>query len=206
MRLPCYRHRTKRGYIEPQPLTGKASSLMRILMGSTIRLKFLTNNITILFLISACILSIIRLLSPLKLTTDPSIQIGAALSLLNGEGLNNQIVWDTKKVNSDISQGVELFPLLGHAPGFSLLVFLLLKLGFSLEIGLKLIYTIATLVAWLGWGLVFARIIYLIDNLSFMSSILALIFAVILPLYFTFDWCGTDIFLCCGIPFIVYFI
>mgnify|MGYP003336484374 CR=1 FL=1 len=56
-----------------------------------------------------------------------------------------------------------------------------------------------------SWGLVFARIIYLINSLSFISSILAVILAVFLPLYFTFDWCGTDIFLFCGMPFIIYF-
>lgn len=86
-------------------------------MLSTIGLKFITNKITIVFFISACLLSIIRVLVPLKLTTDPSIQIGAALSLLNGEGLSNYVP------NIDISRGVGLFPLLGHAPGFSLLVF-----------------------------------------------------------------------------------
>lgn len=78
-------------------------------------------------------------------------------------------------------------------------------MGFSLDIALKLTYTIATLVAWLGWGLLFGRIISLINNLSVISSILAIILAIFLPVYFTFDWCGTDIFLFCGIPFIIYF-
>lgn len=153
------------------------------------------NWVVILFGAIACLIVVVRSLSPLALNSDPSVQIGAALSLLNGDGFGTYIL------NSDLSQSPKINPLTWFAPGLSLILFGLLKLGLSLPISLKGIYAIATLVGWLGWGLIF-RDVLVSQQQTATSRGVAVVFAVLLPAYFTYDWVGTDLLLWASIPFI----
>ncbi len=149
-----------------------------------------------LFVITACFVVILRSLSPLALNSDASVQIGAALSLLNGDGLGTYIL------NQDVSQPPKLNPLTWYAPGFSLVLFGLLKIGLPLAIALKLMYAIASIVGWFGWGLIW-RDVMRSQLQTAASKGVAILLAVLLPFYFTYDWVGTDLFLWAGIPFII---
>ena len=150
-----------------------------------------------IFLISSCILSIIRCILPLHLTSDPSIQINAALNLFDGEGMT------LHSLSYDIAQPPIKYPLTWFPPGFSLLIFLFLWLGLPLAVALKLIYTAATVFGWYGWALVFKKVIYLTRETTIFTNFYILAFAIVLPLYFTFDWCGTELFLWAGLPWLI---
>lgn len=152
--------------------------------------------IIILFVGMACAIVLLRSLAPLLINSDASVQIGAALSLLNGEGLGTYIL------NDDLSQPPKVNPLTWFAPGFSLTLFLLLKVGFSVAIALKFMYGIATILGWFGWALIFRDVIQS-QQQTFVSNSAAVLLALGLPLYFTYDWVGTDLFLWAGIPFII---
>jgi hypothetical protein len=150
-----------------------------------------------IFIFSAVLVSVIRSLGPLMIFSDPSVQIGAALNWLSGDGFG------IYQLGSDIAQPPRLEAVTLYPPGFSILVFLGLKIGLPLDVTLKVLYTAATLIGWYGWGRILQAILKLIDSPSFWGSAIALVFATILPLCFTFDWCGTDIFLWAGIPFVI---
>lgn len=155
-----------------------------------------TNWVVVLFVVVASAIVILRSLSPLALNSDASVQIGAALSLLNGDGFGTYIL------NSDVSQPPNINPLTWYAPGFSLVLFGLLKLGLPMPIALKLMYAIASIVGWLGWGLIF-RDVMRSQQQTALSKGIAVLLAVLLPFYFTYDWVGTDLFLWAGIPWII---
>lgn len=154
------------------------------------------NIVVILFGLTACLVVILRSMSPLMMNTDPSIQIGSALALLNGDGLG------TYALNDDISQPPKLSPLTWFPPGLSIAIFLLAQLGFSVAIALKLIYAIASLAGWFGWGLIF-RDVMREQRQTLLSKSIAIVLSILLPLYFTYDWVGTDLLLWAGIPFII---
>ncbi len=154
------------------------------------------NIVVALFVVTACVVVILRSMSPLLVNSDASIQIGAALSLLDGEGLGTYIL------NDDIAQPPKLNPLTWFAPGFSLMLFLLLKVGFSTAIALKLMYAVAAIGGWYGWGLIF-RDAMRSQQQSIFSKGVAVLLAILLPLYFTYDWVGTDLMLWAGIPFVI---
>ena len=165
-------------------------------MMNSLRRYLVQNVVVALFVITACLIVVLRSMSPLFVNSDASVQIGAALSLLNGDGFG------TYRLSDDISQPPKLNPLTWYAPGFSLALFLLLKLGLSIAIALKLMYAIATVAGWLGWGLIF-RDVTRSQHQTVFSKGVAILLAILLPFYFTYDWVGTDLFLWAGIPFIV---
>jgi hypothetical protein len=160
--------------------------------------KAIHRNLVNLFLIAACILTVVRFFSPLVLNTDPSTQIGAALSLLNGEGLVSYVP------NKDISQAPLLQPLISFPPTFSLLIASGLQFGIPLDLTLKILYAAAMLIGWMGWGILFKEIFFLIDRSNRLSNTLATGLAIGLPLFFSLDWCNTDPFLWSGVPFVIY--
>lgn len=154
------------------------------------------NWIAVLFVGVACAIVGLRSLSPLVLNSDASVQIGAALSLLDGDGFGTYIL------NSDVTQPPKVNPLTWYAPGFSLVLFGLLKLGLPMPTALKAMYAIASIVGWLGWGLIF-RDVLRSQQKGALSQCVAGLLAVLLPFYFTYDWIGTDLFLWAGIPLII---
>jgi hypothetical protein len=159
--------------------------------------RFDSSNIVVaLFIAAAAAVVILRSLSALMMNTDPSIQIGAALNLLNGDGLG------TYALNDDITQLPKLTPLTWFPPGFSIAIVLLAKVGFSTAVALKFIYSVSSIAGWLGWGLIFRDVMRSQVQTAF-SKIIAIVLAIFLPLYFTYDWVGTDLILWAIIPFVI---
>jgi hypothetical protein len=154
------------------------------------------NIVVALFIATACVIVIVRSMSALMMNTDPSIQIGSALALLNGDGLG------TYKLSEDITQPPGITPLTWFSPGFSITIFLLAQVGISTAIAIKLIYAISTIAGWYGWGLMF-RDVMRSHIQTVLSKIIAMILAVLLPLYFTYDWVGTDLILWAIIPWVI---
>jgi hypothetical protein len=154
------------------------------------------NGITALFLTTACVLAGIRALAPLVMNGDPSTQIGTAIAFFNGDGFGTYIL------NADISQPPAIMPLTWFPPGYSLLIAGLLKLGIPLATALKAIYCTATIVGWFGWSLIFREVV-LSYRQTLISQIVLIALGVVLPLYYTYDWVGTDLILWAGIPLIL---
>lgn len=156
-------------------------------------------NIGAVFCISACILSTIRIFSPLFIGSDSSAQIGASLGLVSIGKMGNYAL------GNDISQLPQIEWLTWFAPALSIFLFLFMKLGFTTEISLKIIYSTATIAGWYGWGLLFREVMSLTNTRNLFAELVAIALGITLPIYFTFDWCGTDLLLWAGIPFIIYY-
>ncbi|MBW4538651.1 MAG: hypothetical protein KME43_05825 [Myxacorys chilensis ATA2-1-KO14] len=156
-------------------------------------------NVIAVFCVSACVLSIIRALSPLFIASDSSVQIGAGLGLASIGKMGNYAL------GVDISQPPQTEWLTWFAPALSIFLFLLMKLGFTTEVSLKIIYSTATIAGWYGWGLLFREVMLLTNTRNLFATLVAITLGITLPLYFTFDWCGTDLLLWAGIPFIIYY-
>jgi hypothetical protein len=155
-------------------------------------------NLVAVFCVSACILCGIRFLSPLFIGSDPSTQIGAGLNLLTGSGMGNYAL------KPDISQPPATEFLTWFAPALSILIAGLVKLGLTVDLALKVIYMTATIAGWYGWGVLFREVKTLTNSRNIFAEGIAIALGIVLPLYFTFDWSGTDLLLWSVIPFILY--
>ncbi len=152
-------------------------------------------RVFILIVISAVILTVLRILSPLEISWDQASQIGATYRFLQGLGLTET---DCATHPFNINQLPTSLYLTNFPPGFSLLVAGLLVLGIPLITSLKILYTIVTLVGWFNWGIIGS---YLLSG-STRSGFLPIkfIIATLLPFLYTPLWNGTDIILWAGVP------
>lgn len=148
-------------------------------------------------LISAGCLLLVRLLGPLKLEWDFSIQLEAAYRFVQGLGLTNAFSPQFNLNQPPLSQ-----PLIHYPPGLSLLVAVLLYLQIPLVTALKIIYGFTTLVGWVCWSYFSAYCLAKPIRLIAKFVPVNLILAGILPLFYTPSWTnmGTDIFLWTGVP------
>lgn len=167
--------------------------------------RYVINNLKFLFLGSAAITVFARLLVPIGITSDMSIQVGTALNFLSGDGFGTFIL--SEELADTTALNVLL--LTKFPPALSIALAFLMRLGLSAGWALKLIYSVATLAGWFGWGLLLQLIIHRSaqDRLKYIVSsqlLLSLGLAVFLPISFTPNWNGTDIFLWSGFPFVIH--
>ncbi len=146
-------------------------------------------------ILSAVYVTVIRLLGPLNVGWDQSIQLEAAYRLIQGLGLTNAFSPQANLNQSPISEY-----LTHHPPIFSLLAAAFLAAGISLPAVLKLIYSLTTIIGWAAWSLVSSRC--LVEPIACSGRLFPvnLVIAVALPIFYTPSWSGTDIFLWAGIP------
>lgn len=160
--------------------------------------------IPLAFALSAFLLVLGRMKHPILVTSDLSLQIEATLNLLNGDGFGNFTLFN------DAFKGLHIAikPLTHFPPGMSLILLTLLKLGLPLVAALKLIYTAATLLGWLLWGMLFRNVIFAYpapcNKVAYWLLYISTIFiGILFPLLYTLQWNGTDILLWCLIPCLI---
>ena len=162
-----------------------------------------------LMLISAFFVTIARLLAPVEMNWDESVQLEAAHRLVKGLGLTSTFFpppYAPVQIPSNINQSPIPQALTWWPPGFSLLVAALLFLGIPLASSLKIIYSVTTLTGWFGWAILGSHCLSKPLQLGARLFPAQLFIAAILPVFYTPAWWGTDLFLWAGIPFIVLFL
>lgn len=147
-------------------------------------------------LISSVFVILVKVLGPLEIHWDFSLQIEAAHRLIQGLGLTN-----TFSSQLDLNEPPIAETLTHYPPGLSLLVVPFLWLGIPLIATLKIAYGAATLVGWLGWAMIAARCFPRLPKARLVKVCLYIL-AAILPIFYTPHWTyqGTDIFLWAGVP------
>ncbi len=131
---------------------------------------------------------------------DQAIQTEAAHRLINGLGLTSQVF---ATYPADISQPAIASYLTWWPPGLSLLLAGLLALNIPLVIALKLLYAGITLLGWFGWASVLSQVLLQPLCIGRLNIPVHLLLAIVLPLFYTPIWPGTDVFLWAGVPFIL---
>lgn len=161
------------------------------------RLSNGNTGVFITILVTAALVTLIRLFGPLPVTWDLSIQLDAAHRLAQGLGLTNAFSPQLDLSLPPISETLVHFP-----PGLSLLVAAFLRLGVPLAIALKTIYSFTIIIGWVAWAVIASRCLVNPVKVGTQSIPLNLVIAVILPLVYTPAWTiqGTDIFLWAGTP------
>lgn len=172
---------------------------MNQLRTTIFRLSAGNRNVFGIMLLSAALVILIRLLGPLRIHGDLSTQLEAAYRLVEGSGLTNAFSSQFDLNQPPVSKYLTHFP-----PGLSLLVSAFLVFNIPLAITLKIIYSLTTVIGWLGWSVISSRC--LLSPLKIGSTFLPihLMIAIILPIFYTPPWTfqGTDIFLWAGVPII----
>lgn len=151
----------------------------------------------VLFLASTCLIIAARLLKPIVIHWDLSIQLEAAYRFIDGMGLTTAFSPRLDLSQPPVSEKLTHFP-----PGLSMAVVPFLYFGIPIGIALKIIYATTTLIGGTGWAALAAR------TLSNQLIIWKLKFpihwamAALLPIQFTPLWTnqGTDIILWAGLP------
>jgi len=162
-----------------------------------------------LMLISAFFVTVTRLLAPVEMNWDESVQLEAAHRLVKGLGLTSTFFpppYAPVQIPSNINQSPIPQALTWWPPGFSLLVAALLFLGIPLASSLKILYSVTTLTGWFGWAILGSHCLSKPIQLGARLFPAQLFIAAILPVFYTPAWWGTDLFLWAGIPFIVLFL
>jgi hypothetical protein len=179
------------------PATAQASSMP---FSQRLRGVF-SSRVVRIFVLSALVVTVARLLAPFEVGTDQAVQLEAARRLVNGDGLTttNEAVHHSR----DISEPPTIGYLVQWPPGFSLIMAGFFLAGVPLLVSLKIVYTLVTLIGWLAWAVVINQLApgpIKVFNKDFNVHYL---FAVLLPILSTPLWKGTDIFLWAGIPILV---
>jgi hypothetical protein len=154
-----------------------------------------------IFLLSALLITVARVLAPFEVGTDQSVQLEAAQRLTEGLGLTTTN--DASHRGDDLSEAPAPGYLVQWPPGFSLVVAGFLLAGVPLLAALKIIYGTMTLLGWLGWALVASRLAREPIRVGTRAFNLHYLLAALLPILTTPSWKGTDIFLWGGVPFFV---
>ncbi|MBD1918209.1 MULTISPECIES: hypothetical protein [Cyanophyceae] len=165
-------------------------------------ISFLNEGNTRVFkvvLITAFLVTLVRLFGPLLVSWDLSIQLEAAHRMAQGLGLTNAFSPQQDLSQPPISETLVHFP-----PGISVLVAAFLYLGFSLAVSLKIIYTLTTVIGWVAWAAIASQCLEIPIKIGGKTLPANLIIAVILPFIYTPSWTiqGTDIFLWAGVPIV----
>lgn len=161
------------------------------------RLSGGNTGVFITLLITAAWVTLIRLFGSLQVSWDLSIQLDAAHRLAQGLGLTNAF-----SPQIDLNQPPISATLIHFPPSLSLLVAAFLRLGTSMAIALKVIYSLATAIGWVAWSVIVSRCLVNPVRIGTQFIPLDLGIAVILPLVYTPSWTvqGTDLFLWAGTP------
>lgn len=154
-----------------------------------------------LILLSALLVVAARALAPFEVGKDQASQLEAAQRLVEGRGVTTTN--DLQPGSSDITEAPNPKYLTWWPPGFSLLVAGFLLIGFPLLFSLKIIYMSVTLAGWLGWALLASPLLAKPLRHKAHQYPVHLVIALLIPIFFTPRWGGTDIFLWMGAPFMI---
>ena len=173
---------------------------MKILKSTIFRLTGGNKTVFGIMLISAAYVIVARLLGPMRMTWDLSIQLEASYRFVEGLGLTNAFSSQFDLNQPPIAEYLTHFP-----PGLSLLVAPFLQLKIPLATTLKFIYSLTTAVGWLGWSVIGSYCLSTPSKIGSKLLPINLFIAAILPLFYTPSWTeqGTDIFLWAGIPVVI---
>jgi hypothetical protein len=157
------------------------------------------SKVFLLIIISALLVTAARIAAPFEVGKDQASQLEAAQRLVEGKGLTTTN--DVPQHSLDVTKAQKPKHLTWWPPGFSLLVAAFLYAGLPLLFTLKFIFALMTLVGWIGWGLLAQNFIKQPIHLGQRTFRIDLMLAILLPVFFTPLWSGTDLFLWAGIPF-----
>ena len=153
-----------------------------------------------LFVGSAILVVLVRILGPFPIGWDQSVQLEAAHRVVSGNGLTTTYsATPERNINTKPTPKV----LTHYPPTFSLIVAAGLWFGIPLVVFLKCLYSVVTLVGWTAWGTVGQHVMTRSSRIGGRAVPLQYAIACILPLFVTPRWSGTDIFLWLGVPLIV---
>ena len=156
------------------------------------------NRLAGVWLCSATVVVVVRLLHASDPGYDLGIQLQAAHNLLAGHGLSTY-----RQVAPNLTDPASLITLMYFPAGYSLVAAALMKSGFSVAAAIKALGALGTILGWWGW----ARL-----SRAFFSEgwqrgpawrWAAVVIATTAPLLFTPPWGGTDIFLWAIVPWVV---
>lgn len=153
------------------------------------------------WLLSAALVTIIRVFNAGGPGFDLSIQLTAARNLLAGNGLT---VFE--RAAADLTAAPTLVPLVHFPSGYSLATAALFAIGLDVGLAGKLLAGIATMLGWWGWaGLAWP---FMRDGMraGAIGRSIAVMLSMAVPLLFTLPWSGTDIFLWASIPWALTFV
>jgi len=155
------------------------------------------SKIFTLSLASACLLILIRLLKTQLIFWDLSIQLEAAYRFAEGLGLTTAFSPQFDVAQPPISEKLTHFP-----PGLSVIFAPFIAFNLPIEVALKFVYTVTTLVGWVGWSALAARCLSGKLKVWQWGVPLHWFMAAVLPFLFTPHWTnqGTDVILWAGIP------
>ena len=153
-----------------------------------------------IILISAFFVVLARVIGPFQIGTDQGDQVQAAHRLVQGLGLTTTTY--VNSFNFDINQTPKAEYLTTFPPGLSLTVACLLFFKLSLASSLKIIYSLATIIGWIGWAIIGCHFLSKGIRFNSISLPIHLIIAAILPIFYTPRWSQTDIILWSGVPLI----
>lgn len=160
------------------------------------------NRLTLLWLCSAAVVVLARAFNTTDLGYDLPSQIQAAQHLLSGKGLSIYS-WAGE---DDLATPAKLLILTHFPAGYSVCVAVLIALGVSVPIAVKIYGAAATVLGWWGWG----ELAYSFLREGLMRGRVwrwaGYAIAVFSPLLFTPSWQGTEIFLWAAIPWVLRFV
>ncbi|MGF1520828.1 MAG: hypothetical protein ACFBSF_00730 [Leptolyngbyaceae cyanobacterium] len=173
---------------------------MDMLDALALRLRVGNRTVFGIMLISAAFVLILRLLGPLTMRWDLSIQIEAAYRLTQGLGLTNAFTSQLDLNQPPVAEQLTHFP-----PGLPLLVAGFLWLKMPLAIAFKIIYGLTTVVGWLGWSVIASHCLTRPLKIAGRRIAANYVTAALLPIFYTPPWMlqGTDIFLWSGVPIVL---
>jgi hypothetical protein len=150
------------------------------------------------WLCSATVVVVVRLLHASDPGYDLGIQLQAAHNLLAGHGLSTY-----RHVAPNLAGPASLITLTYFPAGYSLVAAALMKSGFSVAAAIKALGVLGTLLGWWGW----ARLSRSYFNEGRQRGPAwrgaAVAIAATTPLLFTPPWGGTDLFLWAIVPWVV---
>lgn len=163
-------------------------------------LKIVERDVVKIVLVAAILVVAARLAAPFEIGKDQALQLQAAHRLVDGEGLTTIYF---SPPSPDITERPSPATLTWWPPGFSLLMAGLLATGLPLEIALRLVYAVVTLLGWLAWALLAARFLAAPIDAGRRGLFAGLLLAPFLPIFTTPNWQGTDLFLWASLPAIL---
>jgi len=153
-------------------------------------------NLVFLCMCSAFCVSILRFFTLTETGVDASLQILSAQMLIDGNGL-------TVFSNTNPFLSEKPAATLTHFPaGYSLFVSGLLWLGSPLFLVPKIFGIIFTFLGWWGWARFLVRCLPA-EKLQAPKQVAWGLLAILLPLFTTPSWDGTDIFLWAAVPWVL---
>lgn len=157
-------------------------------------------------LISAAFLCFVRILAPVEMNWDEAVQLESAHRLVQGLGLTSTYFpppFDPVEISSNLLETPDPQLVTWWPPGYSLLVAGLLSVGLPLASALKVLFGATTLLGWLGWAILGSHFLARPLKLRSAKMPVNLLLAVLLPIFYTPAWSGTDLFLWAAVPFVV---